>query len=79
MESLTAYTLQEGQLIDFVVSNVAVSFDMIALPRIFSISYLLPVLDLVVDREGMEVGEGGGCCVVQCEHQCSVGCGSVMD
>ena len=51
MESLTAYALQEGQLVDFVVSNVAVSFDMITLPHIFSISYLLPVLDLVVDCE----------------------------
>ena len=52
-ESLTAYTLQEGQLVDFVISNVAVSFDMIVLPRIFSISYLLleTVLDFVVDRE----------------------------
>ena len=52
-ERLMAYTLQEGQLVDFVIPNVTVSFDIIMLPHIFSISYLLleMVLDLVVDHK----------------------------
>ena len=52
-ESFMAYALQKGQLVDFVISNVVVSFGMIMLPCVFSISYLLPetVLDLGVDHE----------------------------
>ena len=53
MESFTAYAVQEGQLVYFVISKFVVSFGMIVLPRIFSISYFLPemVLDLGVDCE----------------------------
>ena len=52
-ESLTTYAFQEGQLVEFVVSKVAVSFGMIVLPRVFSVSYLLAetFLDLGVDGE----------------------------
>ena len=52
-ESLTTYAFQEGQLVEFVVSKVAVSIGMIVLPRVFSISYLLTetLLDLGVDGE----------------------------
>ena len=52
-ESFTAYALQKGQLVDFVISNVAVSLGTIMLPCIFSISYLIPemVLELGVDHE----------------------------
>lgn len=52
-ESLTTYALQEGQLVEFVVLKVAVSFGMIALPCVFGIFYLLAeaVLDLGVERE----------------------------
>ena len=52
-ESFTAYALQKGQLVDFVISNVAVPLGITMLPCVFSISYLLPetVLELGVDRE----------------------------
>ena len=52
-ESLTTYAFQKRQLVEFIVSKVAVSFGMIVLPRVFSISYLLAktFLDLGVDGE----------------------------